>query len=558
MSVRTRVVVVGAGMVGARFVEELRDRDQRQVFDITLLGAEEYQPYNRVLLSDLVAGKVSAASLELPALDRPDRRAMRIRHGASVCRLDRVARVVRTGEGQGYPYDVLVLATGARARIPDLAGLEVDAYAGSARSVLTARLPAHSLPPARSLPPGVHVLRTLDDAREIVAATLNAQRAIVVGGGVLGVEAAVGLAGRGLPTTLLHPAPALMERQLDPAASDVLAARLAVAGVSTRVGAATVGVVPDSGRVVGVRLEDGTVVAGDLVVLCCGTLAETGLAADAGLPVGRGILVGEDLASPADPHVFAIGDCAQPPEGGTGLVAQGWDQARRLAAHLVGRAAASRGAAAFVASGASGATVDHDPPEGTDVVRVKGTGIDLVTLGQTACHAHAPEDRVVRLSDPGGHRLVEVVVRDERIVGATCIGAGQVAVDLTVAYRRGTPVPADPAHLLLRPVGPAEPSASPTNMPNSTTVCRCNGVTKGAIVACYQQGARSVSEVATATRATTGCGGCSEVVAGLVDWLRTTDPDAAPGAVSREASGSREQAVPSPKPGPHEVETPAA
>lgn len=529
MTARTRVVVVGAGMVGARFVEELRDRDQGEAFDITLLGAEEYHPYNRVLLSDLVAGKVSVASLELPALERPDRRAMQIRRGSSVCRLDRAARVVQTDDGQTYAYDVAVLATGAGARIPALEGLQSD---------------------ARPLPPGVHALRTLDDAREIVAATLNAQRAIVVGGGVLGVEAAVGLAGRGLPTTLLHPAPALMERQLDPVASDVLAARLAVAGVSTRVGAATVGVVRESGRLVRVRLDDGTFVAGELVVLCCGTVAETGLAAEAGLPVGRGIVVGEDLASPADPHVFAIGDCAQPPEGGTGLVAQGWDQARRLAAHLVRRAAASADPVQ--------PAVDAEPPEDTDVVRVKGTGIDVVTMGQTACHGHGPEDRVVRLSDPGGHRLVEVVVRGERIVGATCIGAGQVAVDLTVAYRRGTPVPADPAHLLLRPVGPAEPSASPTNMPNSTTVCRCNGVTKGAIVACYQRGARSVSEVATATRATTGCGGCSEVVAGLVDWLRTTDPDGAPGSASREVPGSREEAVPSPKPGPHEVETPAA
>lgn len=529
MRTRIRVLVVGFGMVGARFVDELRDRDESATFDITVLGDEPHDPYNRVLLSDLVAGKVSAASLSLPCLERPDRLPVAFRRGVTALALDRATRTVEGSDGGHYRYDILVLATGARARIPPVAGLAPDGDAASR-------------------PAGVHVLRTLDDARAIVSATAGTVSAIVVGGGVLGVEAATGLAGRGLPTTLVHPAAALMERQLDVASSDVLAGRLAAAGVTARLSASTAEVLAARGRVVGVRLGDGTIVPGELVVLSCGTLAQTGLAAGAGLAVSRGIVVGDDLASPTDPRVFAIGDCAQPPEDGTGLIAQGWDQARRLALQLASGASDSRRAPITATAEAR-----------TDVVRVKGVGVDLVTMGQTACHAHDPADRVVRLSDPQAQRLVEVVVRDGRVVGATCVGAGQVAADLTVAYTRGTPVPADPAQLLLQPVGQSvAASSSPTNMPSSTTVCRCNGVTKGAIVACFGRGARTVADVAAGTRATTGCGGCSDVVAGLVDWLRTTDPDTVGPAISHDAPGDGEQVVSPAKPQPHRVETPAA
>ena len=527
MDRRIKVVVVGFGMVGARFTEELRDRDEVATFDITVLGAESHRPYNRVLLSDLVAGRLSRSSLALPAMDRPDRAPVTVLPGVAALHVDRAKRIVRGSDGSHHRYDVLVLATGARARVPALTGLA----------------------PGDEPPAGLHVLRTLDDADAIVAAARTARAAVVVGGGVLGVEAATGLAGRGLPTTVIHPEAALMERQLDVASSHVLVRRLADAGVASLLAARPSEVVLDRGRVQGMRLADGRVVPGDLVVLSCGTLAEVGLAAAAGLPVERGIAVGGDLASPGDPRVFAIGDCAQPPEGGTGLVAQGWDQARRLAVALVAGAGADR----------STPPPTPQADAGTDVVRVKGPGLDLVAMGQSAAHPHDPADRVIRLTDSDAQRLVEVVVRDGRLVGATCVGAGSVAADLTIAYTRGTPVPADPAHLLLRPVGPTAPAAgSPTNMPSSMTVCRCNGVTKGAIVACYAQGARTVADVAASTRATTGCGGCSDVVGGLVEWLRTSDPDTPLAGISQEPRPDGEQDVPPAKRDSHGVETPAA
>lgn len=506
---RARVVVVGHGMVGSRFVEELIERSRAALgthgrhgeagapaVDVAVLGAEEYEPYNRVLLSDVVAGKVDVASLTLPRRDVPG---VRTHPGTAAVAIDRLAREVIADDGSRHAYDHLVLATGARARIPALGGLVPDG----------------------PLPAGVHALRTLDDAREVVAATVNARRAVVLGGGVLGLEAACGLARRGLEVTVVHGGPHPMDRQLDAGAGLVVSAALATLGVRVRAGASAREVLLAYGRATGLRLDGDEVVAADLVLVTAGTVPETALAGAAGLAVARGVVVDRRCAT-LDPRVHAIGDCAEPPEGGTGLVAQGWDQARRLAARL----AAALGGTPVHAEAPDGPGTDAGTTD--DVVRVKAHGLDVVAMGTCGTHASKDGARTVRLSDPDGGRHVEVVVADGVLVGATCVGDARVAADLTAAYTRRTPVPADPAQLLLRRVtatsaGTSEPS--PTLMPDRATVCRCNGVTKGQIVACVERGARTVDDVARATRATTGCGGCSEAVCGIVDWLRRAAPD---------------------------------
>jgi assimilatory nitrate reductase electron transfer subunit len=403
----------------------------------------------------------------------------------------------------------------------------------------------------------VHALRTLDDAREIVAATVNAPRAVVVGGGVLGVEVALGLAGRGLSTTLVHGAGAPMDRQLDDEAGAVLRSALEAAGVVVRTGVRPREVLVVGGRAVGVRLagavrdavrDPGETLGAGLVVLACGTAPETTLARRAGLAVDRGVVVGPGLASVTDPRVFAVGDCAQPPEGSRGLVAEGWDQARRLAEALVAAAAEPRPVPAaaearehlrlpsdgagpsmavrlgtLLSSRAPGAAAGPAAVDtrGTDVVKVKAGPLSVVAMGRCGSgRATAPGERVVRLGDPAAGRYVEAVVAGGVLVGATCVGDARVAADLTAAYTRRTPVPADPAFLLLTPVAPAvAPASSPEHMPDDATVCRCNGVTKHDVAACVAEGATTADDVVRATRATTGCGSCRDAVCGLVDWL---------------------------------------
>ena len=218
----------------------------------------------------------------------------------------------------------------------------------------------------------------------------------------------------------------------------------------------------------------------------------------------RGIVVDEDLAT-ADPRIFAVGDCAQPPSGMTGLLAPGWRQAEELAAHLTQRGVA-------------------DSPLSPEVVKLKAAGIDLVTMGVRAGTA-GEGHRVISLSDPASGRYVEVVVAGEDLVGVTCVGMPELSPSLTVHFERHTPLPADP-FTLLAPEPKAE-ATSPFQMPGSTTVCRCNTVTKNDIVHAWEGGADSVQKVASATRATTGCGGCTEAVCGLVDWLNASDTTAA-------------------------------
>lgn len=549
---RTRVVVVGNGMVGSRFVDDLLSRDGDASFEVTVLGAEGYEPYNRVLLSEVVAGKVDVASLALPALTHE--RAT-VRRGAQVLHVDRRTQQVLADDGTTHRYDVLVLATGSAARIPAVRGL------------------------GDGLPAGVHSLRTLDDAREIVAATVNARRAVVVGAGVLGLEAACGLARRGLAVTVVHGGASLMDRQLGADAALVAARTLARLGVDHRVDARTDEVLTSGGRVTGIRVgvtsrpDDPATetLPADLVVLACGTVPETGIATAAGLPVDRGIVVTDALSSPADPRIFAIGDCAQPPEGASGLIAQGWDQSRRLASHLAARVvdesqfgrvrlggarlAPHRPSLALRLSldpgradgpsvlsrrvtGASGGGAG-DTTRGTDVVRLKAAGLDVVSMGVCGTRrSPSPGERTVRLSDPDAGRHVEVTVAGGLVVGATCVGAPQIGADLTAAYTRRTPVPADPAYLLLQPVASAASAAAdPTHMPDRTTVCRCNGVSKGDIVECFHGGATTVADVAKATRATTGCGGCTQVVCGLVDWLAASAPGA-DGSIAAETGAA--------------------
>lgn len=478
----SHVVVIGHGMVGSRFVEDLTSADTTGEHLVTVLGEEACEPYNRVLLSDVVAGSRGLASITLPSPAHPR---VSVQRGTAVRAIDRERRDVVLSDDSRVPYDHLVLATGAAARVPSMPGLE-----------------------GTDLPRGVHVLRSIDDAREIVAATLNARRAIVLGGGVLGLEAASGLARRDLAVTVVHPAGALMERQLDEAASRVVESTLRRTGVDQRVGVGAEEVVVEDGQLQRVRLSNGEVLAADLLVLSIGTLASTHLAAEAGLVCERGIVVDDDLTT-NDPAIRAIGDCAQPPDGATGLVVQGWEQARRLADLLAGSAPERAGAGVG------------------DVVKPKTHGVDIVTMGVCGSgRADDPALRVVRLSDPSAGRHLEVVVRDGLLVGATAIGAGRIGTDLVTAYTRRTPLPADPAHLLLAAIAPAPSSTgrdSPALVPDRATICRCNGVTKGEIRAGFASGATTLEAIAATTRATTGCGGCTDAVCGIVDWLRSDD-----------------------------------
>ncbi|MET8063989.1 FAD-dependent oxidoreductase [Micromonospora sp. NPDC005686] len=475
-----RIVVAGYGMAGARLAAELHARggDRR----ITVLGAEPHRAYNRIMLSTLLAGRIGEPDVELVEAVGPG---IEVRTGAAVTAVDRAAREVVTADGDRHGYDHLVLATGSRAVVPPLPGL--------------APLPERVVP-----------FRTLGDCRRILAAAEGARRVVVLGGGLLGLEAARGLAARGLDVTVVHPVGHLMERQLDPSAGAVLAGTLAGLGVRSRLGAPATAVSADAD---GVRLHLGDTepLDADLLVLCCGVRPDTALATAAGLAVDRGVVV-DDRMRTSDRHVSAIGDCAQHDGALTGLVAPAWAQARVVADVLTGADPLAR----------------YRPRPA--VTRLKAAGIDLAAMGDMA-GSGAPDGsgpvEELTFADPARGTYARLRIRDERLTGAILLGDNPAVGTVVQLFDRSAPVPADRRALLLgRAFGeaPAGPAASPALMPDAATVCRCNDVSKGALVACWRAGARTAAALSTATRAATGCGSCRDAVAGIAAWLTEVDP----------------------------------
>ncbi|MFC4006722.1 FAD-dependent oxidoreductase [Nonomuraea purpurea] len=455
-----RLVVVGNGMAGSRLVSEVRERDPD--IRITVFGAERRHPYNRVLLSNVLAGSSRPEQVRLLEASWYAAHDVEAVFGSAVAHIDRETRHVVTEDGRRTPYDLLVLATGSDAVVPPIPGVE------------------------RAIP-----FRTLDDCERIIEAAERAGNAVVVGGGLLGIEAARGLAGRGLPVTLLHLAGHLMERQLDVEAGEVLGETLAGLGVEIRTGLSAASVDED-----GVRVTGGELIEADLVVLACGVRPVTGLAADAGLEVRRGIVVDDELRTD-DPAIFAIGECAEHDGTVYGLVAPAWEQAGVAADVITGGKALYRGSRL--------------------VTRLKAKSVELAAMGETQLSEEHAE--VVRFSHRARGTYRKLVIRDGRLVGAIVLGESDAVGTLTQLFDRGGPVPGDRAGLLFPGLSSAPVADSPVLMPDAAKVCQCNNVTKGQIRACWEAGARDVAGVAAATRATTGCGTCKDAVEGIVGWL---------------------------------------
>ncbi|HET9634053.1 MAG TPA: FAD-dependent oxidoreductase [Terrabacter sp.] len=514
------VLVIGNGMAGARLAEELRHRDPAATrFAVTVVGEEPHPAYNRVLLSTVVAGGITPRDTRL----KPDgwwaARRIDVVTGAPVTSVDHDARTATLGAGDTervLHWDELVLATGSDSFVPPTDGL----YAGTPG-------------PGAPLADGVVAFRTVDDCERIVAAAESASSAVVLGGGLLGLEAARGLLARGVDVTVVHPQDFPMDRQLDADGGAVLSRVVRGIGARLVLGRLVVARHPArDGAPAHVVLDDGTSLAADLVVVAAGVRPRTELAVSMGLEVAHGVVV-DDRLSTSLPHVHAIGDCAQHRGVVPGLVQPGWDQARVLADLLTGA----------------------DPSatyEGTSVLtRLKAPDIDLASMGAVDVDVHDPGHEVLAFTDPSRGRYAKLVLRQDRVVGAILLGVGDAAGALTQLYDTGSAVPRDRLSLML---GRAITRASPTEganlaeMPGAAVICRCNSVTKSTIVGAFREGAENVPAIAEATRATTGCGSCTSAVDGLCSWLRSAEPVAA--AAHAAPAAAPPVQTPEPEPAP--------
>lgn len=450
-----RIVVVGGGMAAVRLAEHLAGDDR---FAVTVLADEPHAPYNRILLSAVLEGTHSPSALTLRSEPWFADHGIELRLGARVLEIDRVAREVVLVDGERLGFDRLVLATGSIPTLPPIRGL---------------------VRRDGTLHPKVHAFRSLADCRRLEASITPATRAVVVGGGLLGLQVARALSVRGLWTEVVEGADHLLASQVGPGAGRVLARDLRRLGTEVYTGARAVRLTDE-----GLRLDNGYVLPTDLVVLTAGGRPSTALARRAGLMVGRGVVVDASLTSVTDDRVHAIGDCAEHRRRTTGFVPPAWEQAEVLARVLRGEDAAYDGR--------------------RSVARLRATGLEVAVLGDPE---HA-EGEVVEVTNPiaGSHR--RLVVHGGRIVAAALVGDLSRVGLITQLYDRGTLLgPDEPGQLLL-----PEAADTPTPLPDEAEVCACAGVSAGEIRACG-----TVGECVDRTRATTGCGGCADVVRRLIE-----------------------------------------
>ena len=371
-SPRPRLVVVGNGMAGMRAVEELLSRAPNR-FDITVIGAEPHPNYNRIQLSAVLAGEKTLDEIVVNDWSWYGEHGVRLIAGNTATWIDRVGRRVVLADGSTAPYDTLLLATGSKPLAPSIPGLGLA---------------------------GVRAFRDIADVEAMLGASRDHKRAVVIGGGLLGLEAAWGLKRRGMSVSVVHLMPTLMERQLDATAGDLLRRDLEARGIAFFTNGQTEEIL-GADRAEGVLLADGRRIPADLVVLAIGIRPSIDLALGAGLGANRGILVGDDMRT-NDPDIFSIGECVEHNGQLFGLVGPIWEQARVCGARLAGDDAA----------------VYVPPPVFTSL---KITGIDVFSAGALAAADEADEE--ITLYDAKRSVYRKLVLRDDRLVGSVLYGS---------------------------------------------------------------------------------------------------------------------------------------
>jgi nitrite reductase (NADH) large subunit len=473
---KRRLVVIGNGMAGARAVEEVLARGGGDMFDVVMFGDEPYGNYNRILLSNVLSGVADTSEIYLNPMEWYAENGVTLHAGARVTDIDRTARAVKSDTGIIEHYDVLLISTGSRAFIPPMEG----AFLGDG-----------------SLRPGVFGFRTLDDCNDIVSAAKRSRVAAVIGGGLLGLEAARGLMTHGCAVHVIHVAGALMNAQLDAQGAAMLKAAMEKMGVVIHLEKATQAILGED-RVSGLAFKDGSTLDCDMVVVSAGIRPNSEIGMRAGLTVERAIVVDNHMRSVDDMNVYVVGECAQHRGFVYGLVAPLWEQAKVFADHVTD----VRPDSAY-----------HGSKLAT---KLKVMGIEVAAMGLT--DPKEERDEVIQFTEPKKGTYKKLIVRDGRLVGGILMGDISKAAYLMQAFDRDSPLPEERLSLLFDLGTPPE-KVTLDEMPATQQVCNCNGVTKAAIGACVAGGARSTMAVMNATRAGKGCGSCKGLVDELVKWF---------------------------------------
>ena len=485
---KLKLVLVGNGMAGVRTLEELL-KVAPDLYDITVFGAEPHPNYNRILLSPVLAGEQTLDQIVLNARDWYKENHITLHTGKKVVEVNRVKRIVRADDATTAEYDRLLLCTGSTPFILPVPGKDLE---------------------------GVMAYRDIADTEAMIAAAQKYKHAVVIGGGLLGLEAANGLMRRGMNVTVVHVMPTLMERQLDATAGKMLQQSLQERGLTFLMGAQTQELVGSSddgkgGRVRAVRFKDGTEVAADLVVMAVGIRPNTELAETMRLHCNKGIVVNDTLQTITDARIYSVGECAAHRGVAYGLVAPLFEQAKVAANHL-----AQFGIGRYVGSLTS--------------TKLKVTGIDLFSAGDF--HGGEGTEELI-LSDPFGGVYKKLVIKDDKLVGACLYGDTVDGSWYFKLLRDGRSI-ADVRDRLMfgeSNIGDAghEGHSKAAAMPDDAEVCGCNGVTKGTICkAIKEKGLSTLDEVRKHTKASASCGSCTGLVEQILMFTAGGDYSATP------------------------------
>jgi nitrite reductase (NADH) large subunit len=484
---REKLVVIGNGMAGARVVEEILKRSPER-FEITMFGAEPYGNYNRILLSNVLNGSQAPTEIFMNPLSWYRQNGIRLHAGVKALRIDRerkmVAGVPLHKDAVAYsaqsvvepsavlleePYDRVIIATGSRPFLPP-----IDGFNG----------------------PGAFLFRTLDDCSRIAEFARASSRAAVIGGGLLGLEAARGLLNHGVEVTVIEAAPQLMAAQLDAEAGDLLRKTIEAMGIKVVCGAITSRIDREEGRITQLVFKDGGVLPSDMVVVSTGIRPITEIAHASALTVNKGIVCDDQMRT-SDPEIFALGECVEHRGQLYGLVDPIWEQARVLADVITG----SNPVAAY---------------EGSRLgTKLKVMGVELASMGETK--PAALTDEVVVYREPGRGLYKKLIIREDKIAGAILLGEVESASTLLQMFLNDSKVPERRAELLFgSPTGVGLLRAA--ELPANAQICNCNGVSKQQIVDAIEfNECHSVSKVGACTKAGMGCGSCKTLVAQLLE-----------------------------------------
>jgi nitrite reductase (NADH) large subunit len=453
---RKHLAIVGNGMGTCRLLDELVLRGAAGRYDVTVFGEEKGGAYNRIMLGRVLAGEAPDAIVTKP-VSWYERHGFRLVDGSKVTRLDARNKRLETADGVTLHYDVAVMATGSQPLVPPLHGMTGE---------------------DGELRPGIFVYRRMDECLRIRERARASDSAIVVGGGLLGLEAAYVLADRGMHVTVVDVAPTLMRAQLDALGGEMLSRRIERCGIFVRTGR-TVEAVYGPDRLEGVVLDDGVALPADMVVLACGVRPRVDLARASALPVNRGIVVNDTLATEV-PGVYAFGECAEHAGRTYGIVAPVWEQAAVLADVLTGAnpRARYRGSKLYA--------------------RLKIAGVDVASMGCTEPELEG--DEVLQIVEERRNAYRKLIVRGGRLAGAMLVGNTTAASNLVQLFDRGDPLPEDPLEALC--------ASQSFGAKQDRLICNCNKVSESMVREAIANGAASVEALSRVTKAGTGCGSC--------------------------------------------------